>query len=1038
MNTNIPLRSSFRQPLRTFFLILLIGMTSFAFVSNAVQYLIVQRETGRLGSYYRSIGTLERLDGNDSGDVSQGASLITSSPYLAYEDRRKLSSGVMQDISTYELLLTVTNLNGLWFYGTLIDLQPVVKIGEQDAVPVGYALTFAVDQVLAGFPDDIQAGSGKAISLLFLFAGHEDAIPQIEAMQFGQRYLIRGWIDFNFKPDPNWAPPTSNFQLRALDDAGLWYLPVAAGAGVDFTVPGMARIQNDIDILNQNQHALMLIGTTDMSAMPQMQTASHIFYLADGRWLNHQDDLDGRRVIVIQSRFAAERKLEVGDSLTMTLRGLKDPMGSYIQGKDRENWRSYPTYSETFEIVGLYDDMMGGMNVGYAYIPNSVLPADAVFSFDILYPSLYSFVLDTSQHQESFINQTKDALANLGFRVNFVDNNGVAFWASVNPLRRSAFTGLVIYSLVLLIALVLAVFLYLSQRRKDYAICRALGVPKDRVDRQVVFPILLMGATGVLFGGIPAWSYALEKAAGSLSSIPTPAGVQPSAVLDPIVLVALCEGLLLLLTGLAWIGARTLGGRPVLELLGREALAKRRKAHPPVFRFDVDTAAKAGSIEPVAVEMPPTATPAGQRKPRSEKKGLFIEAGALAGFSLHHIRRSALKSALTGLVGLGLVVALGWMQWSIDRDRITVGHLYATTLVDAEIAEANPSITTSAGEGVIAQRAIDKVLASGFIQSAYTEAVDKVTAAATLADPTALLGVATTLIAFDQPEVYLAGLDTRDTLEFAPGWDESLFTKDWTADELQQGVPAVFPDSFLQTFDLKLGDKIYLIEESETFFPYLVAGQYTPGLWLLPGGIIKSQSEASVLLPLSALQLIQKNNVYYQTAKFVIDPARNRELPAFEQEMSTMISGSGAGRVPLKMHFWDEELRAVVAPLEKNLSLLQVLFPVTMAVSVLIGAGLCLLLALQQAKDVALLRMLGVAKSRVRILLSGGQLLLSLAGVLVGLGLLDIMRQNPGAVFGGLKIISAGLYLSGAFTGSLIGAIAVSNKKPLELLQVKE
>ena len=108
MSQNIPLKSSFRQPLRTLFLILLIGLTSFTFVSNAVQYIIVQRETGRLGSYYRSIGSLIGLLGNDPGDVTQAANLIRHSPYLAYEDRRRDSEGVMQGIWTWEYRLTTT------------------------------------------------------------------------------------------------------------------------------------------------------------------------------------------------------------------------------------------------------------------------------------------------------------------------------------------------------------------------------------------------------------------------------------------------------------------------------------------------------------------------------------------------------------------------------------------------------------------------------------------------------------------------------------------------------------------------------------------------------------------------------------------------------------------------------------------------------------------------------------------------------------------------------------------------------------------
>jgi ABC-type antimicrobial peptide transport system permease subunit len=107
-------------------------------------------------------------------------------------------------------------------------------------------------------------------------------------------------------------------------------------------------------------------------------------------------------------------------------------------------------------------------------------------------------------------------------------------------------------------------------------------------------------------------------------------------------------------------------------------------------------------------------------------------------------------------------------------------------------------------------------------------------------------------------------------------------------------------------------------------------------------------------------------------------------------------------------------------------------------VSALIGAGLCLLLMLQQARDTALLRTLGVGKTSIRAVLCSKQILLSLAGVLLGLGLLGALRQNLPAVLGRPALLAAGSYLLGALIGSLIGAISISNKKPLDLLQVKE
>jgi hypothetical protein len=250
-------------------------------------------------------------------------------------------------------------------------------------------------------------------------------------------------------------------------------------------------------------------------------------------------------------------------------------------------------------------------------------------------------------------------------------------------------------------------------------------------------------------------------------------------------------------------------------------------------------------------------------------------------------------------------------------------------------------------------------------------------------------------------------------------------------------VPAIFPESLLHRFNLKLSDVVYLLEESGQFYPYLIVGSYLEGPRQYSGNTFKEMGE-SVLLPLSALKVIKSNNLHYTTAKFIIDPAKNRELPVFREEMKKMVSKPSAGRLPLQIVFWDEELRAVVEPMEKNLALLEVLFPVTVAVSVLIGIGLSLLLVLQQARETALLRMLGVSRTWVRAMLSSGQVLLSLLGVILGLGLLVVLRQDPQAVLTTPALTTGGLYLLGALIGSLLGAIWVSNKQPLDLLQVKE
>jgi ABC-type lipoprotein release transport system permease subunit len=1032
MSQNIPLTSSLRQPVRTIFLILLVGAISFAFVSKAVEYIVVLRETERLGGYFRSIGSLERIDGDEMGDISQGAELILGSRYLAYEDRVRYSSGVMPDLWNADTdgvmsdyvgkpaeWATGLHVSDFWFYGTLSEM-------DRDTSGFGwYKLTFQVDKVLASYPEYVTAG--KPIDLLFVLKDHPDAIAKIESMPVGRRYLIRGM--WNYGPYD-----TSNFQIKAVDDTGLWYIPVEAGADVDLSAPAMASIKNDIDILNENQHTLTLVGTADMSAMPLMQQSSHVFYLVDGRWLNHEDELEGRRVIAINQSLADARQLKLGDTISMTLRGL----GGYILDKDRENWSSYPTYPETFEIVGIFESFYfeGSSGSTMAYVPNSALPVAYAYPDDILYSQTYSFVLDSSRHQDAFVNQYKDPLAQLGFNLTFVENNGAAFWAGVLPVQRSALTGVLIYSLVLLLALTLADFLYLSQRRKDYAILRALGVPRGKANRQVLLPILCIGAAGVIAGEGPAWFYALANTAKTFSKLPTPAGAAPFTGLNPLYFIAFCMGLLLLVFGFAWVGVSILAKKPVLELLGRAVPAGKTKQSIKAGLSGTPMAMPAGDSIQGGDALPNATGNRIQSAPRSIQ-GL-AGSRALARFGLRQIGRSGLRSLLTALVALGLVAALGWMQWTMEKDRAEVNLLYASTTVEAEIVNASSGVYVGGGGGLISKSTVDQLLRSGFVQSATLEATAGISQLMEHNNPDSAQSVGFSLLAFDRPEDFFATLTTRDTVQYGPGWDESLFTQSWKADSLQQqGVPALFPESIIDQFNLKLGDVVDLKNEFDTIYPYLVAGRYTPGPRQISKYVIGSLGEP-ILLPLSALKVIQGKYLYYSTVKLVVDPAKNRDLSGFETEARTIVAQKDAGLVPLKIHFWDEELRTVVEPMEKNLSLLGVLYPVTLAVSVLIGAGLCFLLVLQQVREAALLRTLGVGKAGLRALLCGEQALLSIVGVILGLGLLSLLRQDITIILARPTFLAAGAYLLGVLIGSLIGVISVSNRKPLDLLQVKE
>ncbi len=1062
MKTNVCLISTLRKPFSSLLLLILFGLISFGFITKAIAFILVQRETEVFGSYYRSIGTLENKKDPKSGDVSAGIDLIQTSPYFAFGDQRAIVSGVMpQTYNTnstdynFTLLMKAypkanwpnVHVRDIWFVGELNKREEVKEkfVRPENQKTIGYYLGFTIDTLFAAYPE--VAKQGDPVGLVFLFDGNETAISAIEALEVGQRYFIHGWEDIGVvQPEFLENAFGTKLQIIPLNDRPLWYLPLARDASLDFSIPEMAAIKNEIDVLNENIHTLSIIATTDLSAMPQMQEVSRDCFLIEGRWLNHQDDLVKSKVIVVAEEFATVRGLKLGNEITLTFRPLKDTFLGYIRDSEVNIWRSYPTYQDTFKIVGIYNNTRG---VAFtSYIPTSSLrPGFAsTAQSQFRYQLDYSFVLNSSRHETEFTQAYKDQLEKVGIRLAFLPNNGPAYWAAVDPIRRSSSADLLVFGLLMVVALVMAVFLYVMARRRDYAILRALGVPKMQANGQLLLPLLLLGGLGILAGSLPSWNYALSQAKASLSAIPTPAGVTPSADLSPLILAILCQIIFILLELLSWLGVTFLARKSVFELLqGQTSQFKggQKRERSSAFSQPIPSLSStlSGTVDAgrSTIPEPPVSQAALARRRK-------YTPSSLGRYVAHHLLRSRLKSILTLAVALGFMLASGWIRQTVERSRSEIDRLYDTTVVEADVLLADQSILSSGGTrgkgtGFVYLKTIESVLNSGFVKASVLEA-DAVWPKIGRYDTPETFTGSFPVYAYDSPETTLSGLADPNSLVFAAGWDMARFAHPQTLEGIQKdGVPALFPASLLEQLDYKVGDRVRITDQYTNTYPCLIVGQYAGGRAIAAvGGKIPwlYSPGDSILISLSALEALERSQTKFTVAHLTLDPTKNRALPQFRADMEKVMQTYRAGISDLHFIIWDEELRIVVAQLEKNISLLQVLYPVLIAVSVLIGAGLCFLLLLQAAREAAILRVLGTTRSSVRLALILEPLFLSTIGVITGLGISGLFWMRSGLVPGGPLLIAAVLYLAGVLAGSAIGSISVTNKKPIELLQVKE
>ena len=617
---NLHLKSFQRLRWRALLLLLLLAAVTFAFIARAVEYLVIEREIERIAGYYRAIGRLNPVEESASPDLASGISYLENNRFIAYGDHRRICSASVLDrhnldlggyTSNYRLFLALNNafLRGetidpdTWIwpnrYESGIHISDVLFTATHEAVLLHrfernnelflYRITMKIEEQLVGYKQYLPEG-GEAT--LWLLTDDRDEMHRIaNSLVNGQRYLVRAL--YNPSIEDSWGRDSQRYpeisranhflQLKPFDENdGVWFLPLEEGENIDYSSPELSHLSYELTRDEENRHTVLSITTKDMSAIPVFQIESRSLYLASGRYLDYEDHTEQRRVCVINEEYAKRLSLQIGDTLTLTFRHLEYPYFYGYLHDDRDmDWQSYPTYTEELTIVGFwntYDDEVrrGITYFNCVFLPESVLPIEYGVYNRIDYmqryvdPNPYSFVLHSVRDQEAFLKDHETELLQLGYRVSFIDNNVENFYLSIDPIKRSMQINLVLFSLVLLLVMSSSIFLYLRSRQKDFAIQRAMGLPKSLAMRQMLTPLGLTAALGTILGGGSAWNIALSKATTTLTAVVTHDGAQIEATLSTTWLFILIASVFTLFLLFSLLGAGAIARKPILELLQGE------------------------------------------------------------------------------------------------------------------------------------------------------------------------------------------------------------------------------------------------------------------------------------------------------------------------------------------------------------------------------------------------------------------------------------------------------------------------------------
>ena len=1037
---NIFIISMLRQPLRSFLLALVISLASFGFVLRASEYFAIRGHIDAVAASYNTIGFLQSA--GFFADVSAGAKIIANSPFVEFEDYRRVAGAVMQGIHAADMegMRTVSAVNEprltfAYFYGELIGRAP----GE---------LTFLVYEVLAGIPEHVGVPPDNVQRVRVRYEDSE----HVEDMAVGGRYFVRAVYLQQFHPQ---------FGVLHLPNMG-WHDNILYLLPPDDFAP-------DIAALNENHRSVLLHTTKDMNLMSIAQSNNRFLQLINsfprtgGRYISREDYENKNHVAVISSRLAVTRGLDVGDNIMVHIPKTQYIDGIFSADTDVGAFGDYilrgepgaPYYELKLEIVGIAYYRLHRfhqLSSMYIYIPDSILPRDIEYipaaphveHMPPVAAGRYSFTLKEPRHEQQFMAEYAPKLEPLGIELIIKWSGAGNFWVSADLIMMMAVFNAVTTAIVLAVVLIVAAFIYLHQRRRDMAILMGIGIPKRNIMLALCASILIFAAPAAAAGGLAGLQFALnESTAASIdenlgqaqiraaaaadfwtrdTSVIMQAGTGLSAVHNTALITCVLVFFLLLII----LGAAYSLRLPALDILQGIRPWGRRPQTPATFE-KVD---KTFNVRVFSEGL------------KLSKTGRFLSA---IRFIFRHLYRSRVKTAITAAAGLVFTLAIGGMQETISRTEAELDRLYNTIVVDVSIQD-----------GDISKRFLDRILEFGFVQNVYMESGDfrafllppdesgafpenwheiigfnltlHVTSRANAEALDHILGIADMERFTDiNTNRYVDGNAGSISIEYIENFGNDNFTYD--DGSLRMPVPVIAAQSTMNRWGLSLGDNVYIGYRVNTPMivwnnaPAVIVGVHNEH-------ILGSGSQKAFIAPLGFMETAFAAGTdlwfNYTVLNFSIDTAYNRTLDDVRENLAFAAA---------RMFMYDEELRNVTSAVEQTLIFLRMLYPIMVAVIIVFTVTTALLLMLQNTIKAAIMCVLGSSKQKIRLVLCLEQLAVFFAGTAVGLCLLYIMKWG----FGPISVTAAaGLCFAGVAAGSFTGALVVTAKQPLDLLQVRE
>ena len=773
-----------------------------------------------------------------------------------------------------------------------------------------------------------------------------------------------------------------------------------------------APLRELIQITDDDTRTFDVVYTGDMASIRRVSRQQ--LTPVRGRFLEPADE--GKAVCVVSERFLADNGLSLGDSITLKLGNRLmeqyEPLGAVAVSRERyasaweeqsftiigsgkdaggRRWQEHEYYS--FYSTGSWQaqDPYWAYSENAIFVPSSFLPESCDTASHLFRPAEVSFLVRDADNIGAFGEEGLPLVEKMGLSYAWSDANWPIVAEKMAQTRSLTLLKLLIFTVASLLAVGLTLYLFLHRRRKEYAVLRALGTPRRAAARALWLPLLALAALSACLGLLTAWlrsGAAAQRSAAEFAE----AGLEamPKAHFAVYLLGAL--GLLLVTGLLAGAYLHGLGKRSPLRLLQD---SERRKEKAAEASADIAPEDLAHAAAVLGFPMTATGKPA---------------RGFLRRYVFRHIRRAGAKTLLALLLAALLVGAVG--QLTVMRSRYA--ELAATVEVDACFYD-----------GLTYNKA-KTLMKSGLLHDPVCRKLYQ--------DTEAELEFNSTQVVFTNR----LELEITAPVSWLEGWDAEK------ADDACEMI-CILPAPVMEELGVELGDKVRVDEAG--CFGHLINGHPEAvvktwedmvalrdryrNFYTVVGRVETEDAEYVVYAPAEAFQYYSCLGyvLYLESAVFTLNDYHDADRV---RQMAAEIQYTVKKPPVFSMDTSDADR------IYRVYRLIETLYPLTVAASLILGTLLPVLMILQEQKEAAILRALGWSKKLTLRRLTLEQALLCLMGLV--LALLALLAVN-GLGFLGVILVPI-LYVIAHFALCVAASAAISasilQKSPMRLLQVKE